>query len=106
VTTEPARRHPVRLTAARKALLRAGFVQSIWPAGNTPQWILTWHDRHHIVRVILGPDRGHQTVITGHHDGTRWHADTEQRHRDHVAAARAGLAQWHRVRTPQRQAAA
>jgi hypothetical protein len=101
------RRHPVRPAAARTALLRAGFTQSIWPGipGAHRQWILTWHNRYHIVRVILGPDRGHQTVITGHHDGARWHADNEQRHRDHIAAVRAGLAALHRIRHQQQEAA-
>jgi hypothetical protein len=59
-----------------------------------------------MVRVILGPDRGHQVVIAGHHDGARWHADTEQRYQDHVGATRAGLAALHRVHAQQRQAAA
>lgn len=102
------RRHPVSPAAARKALLRAGFVQSIWPdqPGQSRQWILTWTDRHHLIKVVLGPDRGHQVVIVGHHDGQRWHADTEQRHTDHVAAVRAALAQWHRFCPRHGQAAA
>lgn len=103
-----ARRHPVTLAATRRVLRRAGFAQHVWPAepGHANQTIFTWTDRHHLIKVVLGPDRGHQTVIVGHHDGQRWHADTEQRHTDHVAAVRAALAQWHRFCPRHGQAAA
>lgn len=86
------RRRCVPIANARLALLRHGFVQQIWPAvpGHHRQWILTWHNRHHLIRVILGPDRGHQTLILSHHDGTRWHADHEQRHRYPVTSDSSG----------------
>jgi hypothetical protein len=101
----PPRRHPVAIVRVRAALLRAGFVQHLWPAPDGNHWILTWTSGWHRITVVLGPHRGHPVVIPSTWNGQRWHALNAEPPRDNVAAARKALSLVHQIHRD-RQAAA
>jgi hypothetical protein len=101
----PKRRRHVSLARCRDALLRRGFVQSVWPAPANHQWVLTYVRGGNKITVVLGPHRGHPAVIPAIWDGRRWRARHAEPPRDNVAAARQALALYHRIRSTQERAA-